>query len=207
MSQVTPERWCALMRAFGVADHLAMFDRVHAAYREPHRFYHDVSHIDACLGQFARSHSLARSSAEVEMALWLHDVVYAPRASDNEVRSARWAVDFLRSAGVPEARASLVEAHIMATVHAAEPHDPDSRLVVDIDLSILGRDETMYDAFERNVRQEYQWVPWLVYRRKRIEVLGTFLERPRIYFTESFRESYESPARANLARAIAMLST
>lgn len=95
----------------------------------------------------------------------------------------------------------------MATVHAAEPQDPDSRLVVDIDLSILGRDEAIYDAFERNVRQEYRWVPWFVYRRKRIEVLGAFLERPRIYFTESFRASHESSARANLARAIAMLST
>ncbi len=195
-----------MMRAFGVADHRAMFDQVQAAYREPHRFYHAVAHIDACLDQFDRSHSLARSPAEVEMALWLHDVVYVPRASDNEVRSARWAVDFLRSAGVTEARTSLVETHIMATVHAAEPLDPDSRLVVDIDLSILGRDETIYDAFERNVRQEYRWVPWFLYRRKRIEVLRAFLERPRIYFTESFRERYESAARANLARAIAMLS-
>jgi predicted metal-dependent HD superfamily phosphohydrolase len=94
----------------------------------------------------------------------------------------------------------------MATVHAAEPRDPDSRLVVDIDLSIFGRDETIYDAFERNVRKEYQWVPWFVYRRKRIEVLGAFLERPRIYFTESLRERYESSARINLARAIATLS-
>jgi len=204
---VTRDRWCALMRSFGTADHLDMFGRVQAAYSEPQRFYHDVTHIDACLAQFDAVLALAQAPAEVEMALWMHDAVYVPRASDNERKSADWAVAFLRSAGVSERRAELVEAHIMATVHAVEPASSDSRLVVDIDLSILGRDEATYDAFERNVRREYRWVPWFLYRRKRIEVLRSFLDRSRIYFTAAFHERFESSARANLARAIAVLAS
>lgn len=194
------------MRSFGTADHLDMFGRVQAAYSEPHRFYHDVTHIDACLAQLDAVRALAQAPAEVEMALWMHDAVYVPRASDNERKSADWAAAFLQSAGVSKPRADRVEAHIMATVHAVEPAGADSRLVVDIDLSILGRDEATYDLFERNVRREYRWVPWFLYRRKRIEVLRSFLDRSRIYFTDTFHERFESAARANLARAIATLA-
>jgi predicted metal-dependent HD superfamily phosphohydrolase len=101
--------------------------------------------------------------AEVEAALWYHDAIYTPRANDNERRSAELADTFLRSVGVSATSVSKVQSHIMATVHAAEPIDPDSRLVVDIDLSILGQDIAAYDQFERSVREEYKWVPWFLY--------------------------------------------
>ena len=93
----------------------------------------------------------------------------------------------------------------MATAHKGRPVDDDARLVVDIDLSILGQDEQVYDLFERAVREEYKWVPWFLYRRKRIEILRSFLDRESIYGTERFRQRYESTARSNLERAIRAL--
>jgi predicted metal-dependent HD superfamily phosphohydrolase len=83
--------------------------------------------------------------------------------------------------------------------------DDDARLVVDIDLSILGQDELVYDQFERSVREEYKWVPWFLYRRKRTEILRGFLDRESIYATEPFRQRYETAARTNLERAIRAL--
>lgn len=199
------QRWTALMSSFGVADHPEMFERITKAYGEPHRHYHTAAHIDACLGEFDSVRSLARSGAEVEAALWFHDVIYDTAASDNELQSAEMASRFLASSGVSSASCDRVYSHILATAHKGKPVDDDARLVVDIDLSILGQDELVYDQFERAVREEYKWVPWFLYRRKRTEILRGFLARESIYDTEPFRQRYESAARSNLERAMRAL--
>ena len=193
------------MSSFGVEDNLEMFERLTKAYAETHRHYHTAAHIDACLREFDSVRSLARSGSEVEAALWFHDAIYNTRGSDNERQSAEMASQFLASAGVAPSICARVYSHIMATVHKGEPVDDDARLVVDIDLSILGQEEQVYDVFERSVREEYKWVPWFLYRRKRIEILRGFLDRESIYATERFRERYEPAARSNLERAIRKL--
>ena len=203
---MNPERWTALMRSFGLSDNLHMLERINSAYTEPHRCYHTPAHIEACLREFDSVRSLAQSEAEIEIALWFHDVIYVPRASDNERRSADMASQFLASAGVPPAVCARVHSHVMATVHNAEPIDPDARLLVDVDLSILGQDAELYDRFERAVREEYKWVPWFLYRRKRGDILRSFLEREFIYCTEPFRQRYELAARTNLEHAIGALT-
>lgn len=190
------------MSSFGVADHPEMFERIIKAYGETHRRYHTAAHIDACLGEFDSVRSLARSGPEVEAALWFHDVIYDTRGSDNELQSAEMASRFLASSGMSSLSCNRVYSHILATAHKGKPVDDDARLVVDIDLSILGQDELVYDQFEHSVREEYKWVPWFLYRRKRTEILRAFLARESIYATEPFRQRYESAARSNLERAI-----
>jgi predicted metal-dependent HD superfamily phosphohydrolase len=203
---VSPERWLALMKGLGVGEHLEMFHRVHEAYSEPHRRYHTVAHIDACLRELDSCRSRPNRAYEVEAALWFHDVIYAPQAADNESRSADLAARFLASAGLPVGACGRVHGHVMATSHKTEPAGLDSALVVDIDLSILGQEPVAYARFEREVRQEYRAVPTLLYRRKRAEILRSFLERKCIYWTAEFRERYEAPARVNLERAIERLA-
>ena len=194
------------MRSLGLADNFQMLKQINTAYSEPHRHYHTAAHIEACLLEFDSVRCLAQSEAEVEVALWFHDAIYVPRASDNERRSADLASHFLTSAGGSAATSARVHSHVMATVHNAEPADSDARLLVDVDLSILGQDTEVYDWFERAVREEYKWVPWFLYRRKRTGILRSFLDREFIYCTESFRRRYELPARENLERAIGALS-
>ena len=190
------------MSSFGVAANPWMFERITNAYAEAHRHYHTAAHIDACLREFDSVRFLARSVSEVEAALWFHDVIYDPRAADNELQSAEMASRFLASAGVSPSICARVHSHIMATAHKGNPADDDARLVVDIDLSILGQAEPVYDVFERSIREEYKWVPWFLYRRKRIKILRSFLDRKAIYGTERFRQRYEPAARSNLERAI-----
>ena len=194
------------MKGLGVGGHLEMFHQIHEAYSEPHRRYHTAAHIDTCLRELDSVRPLASFACEVEAALWFHDFVYAPYASDNERRSADLAAQFLRSAGLPSEGCGRIHAHVMATSHAVEPRDPDSALVVDIDLSILGQEPFIYDRFERQVREEYRSVPPPLYRRERTEVLRSFLKRNSVYSTAEFRERYEVQARINLERAIGQLA-
>lgn len=60
--------------------------------------------------------------------------------------------------------------------------------------------------YEQQIRQEYAWVPRLLYNRKRRSVLQAFLARARIYSTSAFGIRFEAQARANLAEAVRALA-
>jgi predicted metal-dependent HD superfamily phosphohydrolase len=200
-------RWQKLMDALGVAENLPTHDALAAAYAEKHRRYHTARHIDDCLNKLESARHLAQAPAEIEIALWFHDAIYDPYKSANEEKSADWACVFLAGNGVDPAQVERIRDLILATRHQAIAVDPDAQLLVDVDLSILGANETDYAEFEKNVRGEYKWVPAMLFRKKRAEILQSFLDRPQIYSTSFFSDRYEQTARANLAAAIAALST
>ena len=119
--------------------------RVLAAYEEPHRHYHGVEHLRDCLSQLDAAPATRADRDLAETALWFHDAVYDPRASDNEARSAEWAERALSDAGAPEPRAREVGRLIRLTDHARPPGDPAGALVCDVDLSVLGRPTAEFD--------------------------------------------------------------
>jgi predicted metal-dependent HD superfamily phosphohydrolase len=204
MTCFTFQRWTELLRAAGVQDNSKqLFSEVERRYSEPHRAYHNRLHIDECLQEFGRVHGEARNPIAVELAIWFHDVIYDPRETDNEEQSARFASECLK-----EASNELVR-HITKLILRTKSHEPgdieDAALLVDIDLSILGKPPERFSQFESGIRSEYAWVPADVYRQKRAEILEGFLKRERIYLTESFRGRYEDAARRNLAKLIAEL--
>ncbi len=176
-----------------------------ARWDEPQRRYHTLQHLGECLALFERARGAARRAGEVALALWFHDAVYELRRQDNEAESAAWAARALREAGAVPEVAARVEALVMATRHDAVPADADARLVVDVDLAILGAEPLRFDEYERQIRDEYGFVPELEFRARRAEILRRFLARPAIFSTPWFAERFEAPARVNLARAIAAL--
>ncbi len=172
------------------------------AWGEPARHYHGLQHLAECLTHWRASRHLAQQPGEVGLALWFHDAVYAPRAADNEARSAAWASEALQTGGMAAEAAARVADLVMATCHQAEPAEGDASLVVDIDLAILGAVPARFAEYEAQVRAEYAWVEETVYRSKRREVLARFLVRDQIYRTACFQDRYEQAARANLAGAL-----
>lgn len=172
------------------------------AYAEPQRHYHTQQHLSECLALFELHGRLAEHPAEVEIALWFHDAVYDVKVSDNEARSAAWARQALMQSGVCEERVERVEALIMATRHAVAPQGQDQQLLIDIDLSILGAPRSRFDEYEAQVRREYSWVPGMIYRRKRRDVLRGIAQRQHIYSTQALRDSLERSARENLAHSL-----
>ena len=108
-------------------------------------------------------------------------------------------------AGVPQTASTRIHGLIIATKHNVIPDTADARVIVDVDLSILGAPMERFDEYERQVRQEYSWVPGWLFRRKRREILTGFLSRPHIYNTEYFIATLEAQARANLERSVKAL--
>ena len=179
--------------------------RVLAAYEEPHRHYHGVEHLRDCLSQLDAAPATRADRDLAETALWFHDAVYDPRASDNEARSAEWAERALSDAGAPEPRAREVGRLIRLTDHARPPGDPAGALVCDVDLSVLGRPTAEFDEYERRVRAEYDWVPEPLSREARATILTWLLAREPLYGSEHFRSLYEKAARRNLERSLGRL--
>lgn len=199
-------RWQQLMTHLGVDPSPQTYNALLAAYSESHRHYHNAGHIDACLALLDEYVHLAHSAIEVEIALWFHDAVYKLLASRNEEESATWCAAFLREVGVDEACTNRIYDLILATKHNALPETNDAALIVDIDLSILGRAPVEYQHFETAIRQEYHAVPKFLYRRKRREILQAFLDRETIYTHLPLRQRFETQARTNLHAAIAALA-
>jgi predicted metal-dependent HD superfamily phosphohydrolase len=152
----------------------------------------------ACFKEFDRVRDLAGDAAEVELALWFHDVVYRTWRADNEARSATLASEIMGRGGAESGAIERVIAAIMATRHQGQEPNGNAALVVDIDLSILGTPEDVYLEFERNVRPEYWWVPRRRYVAGRCAILESFLKRTSIYRYPEFQRRYEAAAIARL---------
>jgi predicted metal-dependent HD superfamily phosphohydrolase len=198
--------WSRAWSGVGAAgEGIGLRDALLVAWAELHRRYHTLRHLGDCLALFEEFALQAGHPAEVEIALWFHDAVYDLRARDNEARSAAWADEALAGAGVDATTRHRVHALVMATCHAASPATDDERLLVDIDLAILGATPERFDEYEVQVRQEYAWVPGPLFRRKRRGILQGFLARPALYTTEAFRQRFEAQARDNLRRSVARL--
>ncbi|UJJ33128.1 HD domain-containing protein [Halopseudomonas maritima] len=201
-SAMNAERWAQLMAAWSLGPNQDTCTALMQAYAQKGRHYHTAEHVAACLRHLDDCFASVQRPREVEIALWFHDAIYQPFSSSNEQDSADWAAAFLTEQGVDEQAVARVHRLIMATEHNAPAQTSDEAVLVDIDLSILGTPPAVYDIFEQAVRQEYRLVPLPLYRRKRVEVLRGFLQRPSIYTSGCFGPQMEQQARANLSRAI-----
>ncbi|MBY0405304.1 MAG: hypothetical protein K2X66_15500, partial [Cyanobacteria bacterium] len=85
------------------------------------------------------------------------------------------------------------------------PTSFDSKLMVDIDLSVLGKPWKSYQSYIKAIRQEYQEAPDALYKPRRAQVMKTFLVRSPLYFTPWMQEKYGPQAKRNLKREIAAL--
>ena len=93
----------------------AVRDELIARYREPHRRYHTMAHIEDCLAQVAASTDFTdEQRALMDAAIWFHDAIYDSRKSDNEARSAALASERLAGRIGPE-RVARIAAMIEAT--------------------------------------------------------------------------------------------
>jgi predicted metal-dependent HD superfamily phosphohydrolase len=201
-----PERWADLWRAIGIQAPMDWYERLKNAYAEPHRHYHNQQHIADCLFEFDQARQLALDPEAMELALWFHDAVYDTRATDNEEKSAALARSCLTEAGANRVLIENVTRLVMATKTHEPASDRDAALMIDIDLSILGQNQQRFSEYERQIRQEYRWVPQFIFATKRSEILKQFLAREQIFATEWFREKYENQARRNLGWSLGNLN-
>jgi predicted metal-dependent HD superfamily phosphohydrolase len=219
----TRDRFVALARVLsgddGVDDVAAgWFVVLDGLYRQSHRHYHGMGHIDNLL---TRLDGLRPCSApfldrlpEAECAVWFHDAVYAVGSKTNEETSALLARAFLFSIGAtdtvgtaggrPGSVLDTVNGAIMATKHDGKNVENNAaRVMVDLDLAGFADPWDEFEENNRRIREEYAAVPEDAYRWGRIAFLASLLGR-RIY---SVLTELEAPARENIKRHARDLAT
>ncbi len=177
-------------------------DALVAAYTAPGRHYHNLKHIEDCLGALAGVKNLSAAEREIlTEAIWWHDVVYDATRSDNEELSARLAEQHIR----PDLRWEVGRLIRLTETHQVASDDRLGAILISIDLSILGAEPARYDAYAAAIRKEYAHVGDGDYRAGRAEVLRLFAARPFIFPDADFAARYDRQARQNLARELASL--
>jgi predicted metal-dependent HD superfamily phosphohydrolase len=176
-------------------------DELIKAWSEPHRAYHNLTHLNQCLSLLIKNEYRAIHPTEIALALWFHDFVYNPPSKTNEEDSTYIASARLSEWGLVNDSVEYIADMILAT-KTHQSSDPDTQLLLDIDLSILGDSEIGFDIYEQEIALEYSMYPPAVYIPGRIKCLQGFLDRPQIYHVLT---QFEAPARANLQRSIESL--
>jgi predicted metal-dependent HD superfamily phosphohydrolase len=178
---------------------------VMAAWGEPHRRYHDLGHLVAVLGLVGSFADAADDADAVRLAAWYHDVVYDPRAADNEARSAGRARAGLRGL-VDDERSAEVERLVLLTAgHDPEPGDANGAVLCDADLAVLAAPPEAYAGYASAVRAEYGHLSDADFTAGRIAVLEHLLALPALYRLPANAERWTGAARANLGAELALL--
>ena len=165
------------------------------------RAYHSLDHIRSCLNEFDEVKKQVEQPESVELAIWYHDAIYDPLRTDNEKQSAALSHAVLRKYGKSNKLIHAVSRLILATKHKGTPKTIDQKILVDIDLSILGKSSDVFKEYETGIFQEFSWMPKYQFKVGRKKVLQRFLDRLQIYQTDEFSHRYEEKARINLERA------
>lgn len=129
-------------------------------YDEPHRFYHNREHIEEMIANARKRNIL---TDELFLAIVFHDIIYNPKANDNEELSAELFCKYVQNDKVKQA--------ILDT----KTHNPTSELskqLCDLDLGVLWSNYETFIDFEHKIFKEYQWVDYKIYKEKRLEILS-----------------------------------
>ena len=161
------------------------------------RAYHNLSHLYSMFRVLDEA-GFSHSNRILEYAIWYHDIIYNAKKKDNEKQSA---IIFKESCHY-FLEAEIVE-QVERVILSTEKHFPLSekqevKWMLDLDLFILCSPVETYQKYAQAIREEYKWVPKILYKRGRKKVLQSFLKRDRIYFSDYFYEYYETIARENL---------
>jgi predicted metal-dependent HD superfamily phosphohydrolase len=182
-----------------------IFTNLAAAYSSADRHYHNLAHILQILQIIEPMRVLAQNPTAIEFAAWFHDVIYNPKAKDNEEKSAVYAANVLNSLGIPALTIEKTVKIILATKTHQANDDIDTQILLDADLSILGTSPSDYRIYAQAIRSEYAWLPEVEYKFGRKQVLQKLLARPKIYHTEPLFKTLEISARQNIQAEIQLL--
>jgi len=180
-------------------------------YSEPQRHYHTLAHVRSLLACLDAQQSTIADNVAVELAVFFHDWIYDPQATDNEDKSVIEFQTFANEAGLDTKLIRKVTQLVEATVkHAIGEHVRakeigDLKLFLDFDLAVLGWEWEQYAEYAAQIRREYAIYEEKEYKTGRAKVLKAFLERERLYFSDQFYRESEDFARQNIKREIEML--
>lgn len=205
-SDTLPEKWLHLVDGLlPQAAAEAEWRLLRTQYEEPVRAYHNLEHIGQMLHILQMWPGDEAMPTAVSLAVWYHDAVYDPQASDNEAQSAALLAANLTGLVADEIVQEAVRLVLLTIHHQADEQDVWGRRMIDADLSNFGSARAQFCQNSAAIRREYAHVPEAAYRAGRQLVLQRFLERQPLFLTQWGRQQWETAARQNIQYEIEQL--
>lgn len=199
-------RFYKLVSHYTKNEHLInnLWNSVTIRYAENHRAYHNFSHLEELFIYFDTYIDKLKNPDVVAFSIFYHDVVYNIWKKDNEEKSAAFAMQELENLNFPLTFLADIKAQIIATKTHHTIAD-DTKWLIDFDIAILGQSEEIYSNYTKKIRAEYKLIPNILYKKGRKKVLQHFIDKPFIYATDTFKESFEKQAKLNLSNELKLL--
>jgi len=158
------------------------YDDIINRWNEPHRFYHNINHLNYILYNIEKAYVNGIITTPEKHTLivvaFLHDIIYNPKANDNEEKSVEYFVEKCKIINVASKEfIEDVSRIIMDTKKRIKPTEKLSKIFWEIDNSILDNDINKLIEYEHQIFKEYQWVSYDVYKENRIKFLESSLGR------------------------------
>ena len=192
------EKFLNLIRKYSDNENynLECWNEIDLNYSSKSRYYHNLSHLENMFTELIKIKSEIEDLDTLFFAIYYHDVIYKSTKSDNEYQSALFF----------ESRISKTDfnniSNCMRQIELTKEHkfskDNDTNILLDLDLSILGKSPAEYETYSKNIRKEYRIYPDFMYSKGRKKVLKSMLDLDSIYKTDFFKQEYENQARENL---------
>jgi predicted metal-dependent HD superfamily phosphohydrolase len=200
-------RWQALAAnaGFGKAKSKDIGDYLLAQYSGNGRYYHSVQHIVSMLDGFEVLKAKFEQPVAAELAIFFHDVIYDAARSDNEEQSAIKMMEKLHGV-VDDTVLTSAAFSIEATKKHAVTTNPDTNLIIDLDMAILGQPWAVYEQYAKGVMLEYLPVYGeAAYRQGRPKLfLEPTIARGDIFLTDDFKHLNDQAMR-NMQREAEIL--
>lgn len=183
---------------------LECWNEIENNYSSKSRHYHNLEHLDNMISELSKIQLEVNNLDCLLFAIYYHDIIYKPTKSDNEHQSALLFKN--RIAKTSFDKLSECIAQIEATKEHKLSAENDTNILLDLDLSVLGKSTEEYKKYSENIRKEYRIYPDFMYRKGRKKVLKSILELDFIYKTDYFKQLYENQAKKNLTLELNQLS-
>jgi predicted metal-dependent HD superfamily phosphohydrolase len=194
---------------------------IRSMYDQKHRYYHNIKHINNCLKRVKEYRRETKTESDCDnllnFAILTHDIIHHPGSTGDEINSAFVAKAFVQQLGTrifrdmePQDIVNELESMIYVTSHVVAPHSPhrehcSEAIIADCDLYVLGSPPETFEKYEANIRKEYKYLRDSYYNNRRIKFLEQIINKPNIFWTEYFRDTYEQQARTNIRSTLSKL--
>ncbi|MEM6700092.1 MAG: hypothetical protein AAF599_16940, partial [Bacteroidota bacterium] len=134
-------------------------------YSAKNRHYHNLQHIENMLEELEEVKQEIQQMDSLLFSIYYHDIIYQATRSDNEYQSA-----LLFKKRISQTKFEYIEycfQQIEATKKHQESDDYDTNILLDVDLSILGKNQAIYEKYCQQICQEYKIYPKFLYRKGR----------------------------------------
>lgn len=183
---------------------LECWNEIEKCYSSKSRHYHNLGHIENMLIELDNVKSKIKDLDSLLFAIYYHDIIYKSTKNDNEHQSAL--IFKKRISKTSFTNLSKCIAQIEATKEHKLSDNYDTNVLLDIDLSILGKSTKEYQKYCADIRKEYIIYPDFMYKRGRKKVLKSILDLNSIYKTDFFKQKLENQAKENLRFELNQLS-